>query len=455
MRAHFVSAALISAASLCCSPLFAQPRLPPAKPIRLLPANPIPPGRGVIGDAARLDRLPDLQVNRFSATGPLETRSDGTHALPVTLTVRNAGTASAARFKISAQATSGGAPHLVGISEDRSTDPSFIWTASPLAAAAETTLRGHVIIPRSLSGHLVITVVADSRAEEDLLAAYGRVRETNEDNNISSGLTVDVPVHVAAGAPPAHPVPVVPTPPSVDETWRLGASRLWISSKSEESGDEPYFIVIGFRARLSTSGSASAVWNGDLHELADDKEHGEVLIPSSMGVVQFDRVRRVTLADYLGGMQPEILGVVVIAMESDETPFSDVRVIANRARAAVQAEADSIANATMEERDRWRADPIGTLNAAIARVQKSVELNLRERLVELNRSLFSPDDQIGFSAKLFLAVDRELEPAIRAEFGDSLTRLKTAHWTTRYTGESLDFGWDVINFAETGRGVVP
>src|SRR5436190_6528541 len=193
-------------------------------------------------------------------------------------------------------------------------------------------MRAKVILPSTLYGDLLIMTVADSRAEEEFIPAYGHVRESNEDNNVSAGLTLRIPVPIVPAGPAGH---VVTGPRrSSDETWRMGVNRLTIEHKSESSGDEPYFVVIGFRAQLFRAGSATAFRNRHLRELADDRESGDVTIPSWMGSVEFPHVQRLTTDEFNSGTMPEVVGAVVIAMESDRTPWGDITGIFDRAQAA-------------------------------------------------------------------------------------------------------------------------
>jgi hypothetical protein len=112
---------------------------------------------------------------------------------------------------------------------------------------------------------------------------------------------------------------------------RIQLEQLHILDADEDGilsdGDEPYLVAIGFRSRFRTPGSTQVFWD----EMLDDtwgngaKAGDTKAIPPAMGVLTFPDVSRPTLAAIAGGEMPEVLGTVVIAMESDATPFSDLR----------------------------------------------------------------------------------------------------------------------------------
>ena len=91
-------------------------------------------------------------------------------------------------------------------------------------------------------------------------------------------------------------------------------------------GDEPYVAVIKWRVIPGTAGSASAEFVGNLAELSGGAGDGDVLtIPASMGSVSFDDVQVSWWNAVLeSGRLPELTGTVMVAMESDLTPWSTI-----------------------------------------------------------------------------------------------------------------------------------
>jgi len=56
------------------------------------------------------------------------------------------------------------------------------------------------------------------------------------------------------------------------------------------NGDEPYFVVIGFRSRFKTPNSTSTTWSGYLTELGDHmNSSNETDIPPEMGKIDFNQ----------------------------------------------------------------------------------------------------------------------------------------------------------------------
>lgn len=90
-------------------------------------------------------------------------------------------------------------------------------------------------------------------------------------------------------------------------------------------GDEPYLAVVKWRVIPGTAGSASAEFIGNLEELSGDADAGESFpVPASMGSVSFAGVQWSSTAALLQGRLPELTGTVMVAMESDLTPWGTI-----------------------------------------------------------------------------------------------------------------------------------
>ena len=132
---------------------------------------------------------------------------------------------------------------------------------------------------------------------------------------------------------------------SSQNDWVIRLDRLRVDDAQEEDwysdGDEPYFVVIGFRSTFDTPGSTSAFWGGHLDdEWAEGSYDGdEHDIPARMGVVSFPAVEYVSTDELRVGTKPEVIGALVIALESDSTPWGTVRDIAEDLRNSVEEEA--------------------------------------------------------------------------------------------------------------------
>jgi hypothetical protein len=193
-------------------------------------------------------------------------------------------------------------------------------------------------------------------------------------------------------------------------SWQIRLEMLKVADAQEEGllsdGDEPYFVVIGFRSRFNTPGSTSAFWSGYLNEdWADGVDDGDKkYIPQSMGLVSFTDVKLVTADDIMSGKMPELLGAIVISMESDATPFGSVRDLMNRGKGALERELRRlIENGGLDLRN-----PGSDVSNAMHRVQSSIKPDVVEAIGLWLSSWGDPDDIIDYHVFLFAAVDPQV-----------------------------------------------
>ena len=124
----------------------------------------------------------------------------------------------------------------------------------------------------------------------------------------------------------------------------VGATTLTVVQAQEdgffENGEGCDVAVIKWRVIPGTAGSASAEFIGNLQELGSGADDGAVLsIPSSMGAVTFAGVQSSTLNQLLTqGIVPELVGTVMVVMESDLTPWGTINNLMNDVEAALQSE---------------------------------------------------------------------------------------------------------------------
>lgn len=228
---------------------------------------------------------------------------------------------------------------------------------------------------------------------------------------------------------PAPAASAAPAAPAVDTlTWTIDSNTMRVSDAQEESlfsdGDEPYTIIIGFRSRFGAPNSTFAVWGGDLRELSGGADDGDNLtIPDAMGRYFFPGVTRVSAANVAAGQAPEIIGTITVAMESDATPWSAIRNIANDlTNIARQEIASVVENTTVADfvgasmdtaRRQALADRVG---GAVGRIESRVRPSFWEAIGLWLSSWSDPDDRIAFKLSAFVAVDSSLsafvDPAI-------------------------------------------
>jgi endonuclease/exonuclease/phosphatase family metal-dependent hydrolase len=172
------------------------------------------------------------------------------------------------------------------------------------------------------------------------------------------------------------------------------------------NGDEPYYLAIGFRSRFRTPNSTSTSWSGYLTELGHQSDGDTVDIPPEMGLVSFADVPLVTLDDIAAGRRfPELIGVLIVSMESDATPFSAIRDKANELKGALQDELRRLVE--QGELNLSNLDS-GAFEEATNRVKGSLAVGFWEGIGLWLRSWTDPDDRIGFHLYAYTPVDDEL-----------------------------------------------
>ncbi len=143
---------------------------------------------------------PDLQITQFEVGDPpVLPNLHGFYEVPVTMVVENTGGRAADEFKSAVYyTTEEGQTFVAAFTVEGQTDIWYPRTDGPLAAGAEVTFEGYVSLPHDLAGSTVVLQgEADSASGDESIPEYGRVRETNEDNNLSD--EVEVSLGILAG----------------------------------------------------------------------------------------------------------------------------------------------------------------------------------------------------------------------------------------------------------------
>jgi Domain of unknown function (DUF4347) len=196
--------------------------------------------------------------------------------------------------------------------------------------------------------------------------------------------------------------------------WQLNLERLRVEDAQEErffsNGDEPYFVVIGFRSRFNTPSSTQTFWSGFLDDdwAKGVKDESQRNIPRQMGSVSFPNVQSVTSAELLSGEGLELVGAVAIAFESDATPFSTIRTLVDKLRSTLEGELRRL----IEEGQLNPANLGSGISGALNRVKSSIEPSLFEKVKIGLQSFGDPDDLIGIHTFLFAAADPTLANSI-------------------------------------------
>jgi hypothetical protein len=188
--------------------------------------------------------------------------------------------------------------------------------------------------------------------------------------------------------------------------WQIRLERVRVKNADEDDfwsdGDEPYFIVIGFRSTFNKPGSTDAFWGRHLYEVHDGADDGDQAhIHNRMGIVSFPDVEIVNLNDILSRKFPELIGAVVIAMESDATPFGSIRDQIDNVERTLEQELQRL----VEQGQLSLSNPQADLTQAMNRIKSSaVPKGLDAFWVWLS-SWGDPDDVIGVHIFLFAAVE--------------------------------------------------
>jgi hypothetical protein len=195
-------------------------------------------------------------------------------------------------------------------------------------------------------------------------------------------------------------------------TWEIDLNTLYVQNDDENDfwsdGDEPYLMVFGFRSTINTPGSTSAWWSGALYELDPGMYTGDrVTIPDTMGRLTFSNVSRGT-ATWLGDLaipnnNPTLLGVVVVAMESDASDWGFMR---THVAAQIEAGIEDALVTYVEGNDifSFAANP-DIIDLAIQDVRDSIDLDVWDVILHDLPSVADPDDQIDVTALVYAATD--------------------------------------------------
>ena len=171
------------------------------------------------------------------------------------------------------------------------------------------------------------------------------------------------------------------------------------------AGDEPYIVAVGFRSRFKTPGSTSVFWNRHLTELADSARTGSNLaIPAAMGEIEFPNVDPLTAERLLASEHPELLGQVVVAFESDATPFGAISDLVDRLQSALSGQLRQLVEGGQINVN----DPGASIDGAMKSVEEAVRPSAIEAIGLFLQSFGDPDDLIGVRVRLWAGVDPNL-----------------------------------------------
>ena len=185
--------------------------------------------------------------------------------------------------------------------------------------------------------------------------------------------------------------------------WEISLSKILVVEAEEnrtvlgipvDDGDEPYFVVVGIKSTLGTSGNTvvqvnnyrDKTWAGHL------RNGQQKTIPPSMGRLRFENVSK-----------KDVIGIVVVAVEADLTPWA---MVDERVNALVQDLEGAFINA-VETRTSLNVSTNAFVNDLHTSMQASARLvaesaNPTQSFERRFYSLSDIDDVIGINTMVFM-----------------------------------------------------
>jgi hypothetical protein len=269
----------------------------------------------------------------------------------------------------------------------------------------------------------------------------------------------------------ASATPSAPTASGPPGTWLIDADRLTTSNIQEDGffsdGDEPYVAVIGFRSTFGVPNSSTAQYLGDLRELSDGADDGDVLgISDAEGRADFPSVSRISLEDISNGASPEVIGTVTVAVESDATPFSVMDSAFTDAEDTVkQLLAATVEQTTLSDLLGAASDPvvrqqlIDRLTGKVTDIMSDAEPTLLDKILLFLVSFTDPDDVIDMKVSAFLAVDDTLGALVDQAIADNVPAgvgvagaLRNRSYSQTFSGDGATYVVDFNVFAPDADG---
>lgn len=136
---------------------------------------------------------PDLVITSFVATGEPVVNDAEDVEVPVTVVVKNEGNASAAIFKVAVYYTQGASTFVMPFTVEGQGNMWYPFTPSTLAPNASVTFDGIITFTTVRDATVSVEAEADSDSGDEFLPDYVRVQESDETNNFSDPITVNVP----------------------------------------------------------------------------------------------------------------------------------------------------------------------------------------------------------------------------------------------------------------------
>lgn len=145
------------------------------------------------GEPPRPSGAPDLIVVDLMVSGPVRYNEAEDIKIPVRVVVRNQGGTDADVFKVATEYTNADGTWLAAFTVGGQHDRWYPYTASPLAPETKVTFEGIVTLPSTPERSVSLQAIADSCASDEFMPDHCRVEESDEGNNASEPIVIDLP----------------------------------------------------------------------------------------------------------------------------------------------------------------------------------------------------------------------------------------------------------------------
>lgn len=239
----------------------------------------------------------------------------------------------------------------------------------------------------------------------------------------------------------------------------VAATRLHVVQAQEDglfaNGDEPYVAVIQWRVIPGEAGSTQVSFLGNLAELGSGMDDGDsATIPASMGAASFSNVQISSLQQVAQGILPELVGTVMVVMESDFTPWGTINGLMGDVADALDTELrNQIEPLTILD----LTDPAvvaDALSTAAANVEAAVTPGVWDQILIWLGSLGNPDDLIGVGFTVWIAaggalgafIESSLPAALPANAAGGVWHddLDPETATIRFSGDDAIYDVDIV-----------
>ncbi|MDH4169000.1 MAG: hypothetical protein OEW42_05355 [Acidimicrobiia bacterium] len=239
----------------------------------------------------------------------------------------------------------------------------------------------------------------------------------------------------------------------------VAATTLHVVAAQEDgflqNGDEPYVAVIQWRVIPGEAGSTQVSFLGNLAELGSGMDDGDdASIPAAMGAASFANVQVSSISQVAQGQLPELVGTVMVVMESDLTSWGTINGLMGDVEDALANELENqIEPLTILDLTNPQV-VASALSTAAANVEAAVTPGIFDQILIWLGSLGNPDDLIGVGFTVWIAAGGTLGQFIESTLPAALPANaaggvwydgldpKTA--TVRFSGDGAIYDVDIV-----------